>query len=1200
MRRIYPGRELRIKGDTGKIANSRSLVVLGCLCFLVLALVHPVQAQKSSGQINGTVFDQQGAALPDATITVTQIGTGLTREVHSNQDGNFSIPDLPAGLYRLAASHDGFKEAIVGNITVNVSTITRQDVTMEVGAVGEKVEIVASELNIESETGTVGGVVNGEQVRELPLNGRSFVQLTQLQPGVSPANNFDSKNKGLFSGVDFSVNGNTTQSNLFLIDGANNNDTGSNRTILLYPSIEAISEFTMLRNSFSPEYGQASGAVISIVTRGGENKFHGSLFYFGRNDKLNAADYFANRVGGSKDKLRRNDFGGSLGGPILRDKLFFFYSQEWNKEIRGQTRFGSVPTLAERGGDFSTPRFAPNGARCSGSAIGNGRPGEATQIIPQADISPAGLQIVRLFPEPNIASPNDCNNWRESTNSPIDFREENVRIDARVTKNNRLFGRYTQDHWSNPAPILFSAGLWGDDAFPGVESSWQQPSKQAAIKLSSTLGTSAVNEVQFSYSANRINITPDQGGDINEALTTAIPGFFPESIKLNQGERAHPTFWGGIAPFSTNFGPDLWTAAPWKNSLDIFSIRDDFSKVKGNHILKLGFLYDWAAKDEDSLGAAASESPQFWGACCANNSGNYLADILTRGSRFGFNETSTQPVALTRYRNFETYVADTWKVRPNLTLELGARYSYFPEPFDAADKMTSFDLRFYDPARPSSDFCNGIVAVPGTNPCEGIPGQSTPAAGVNRALRENDKNTIAPRFGIAWDPWGNGRTAIRAGAGQFFQRERVSIALGMVANAPFALSIAGERTLDDNGAGTFVISGAPGGAPSRSTNPEALLPNAWQWNLTVDQQLWKDAVLEVGYVGNRALHQLISYDANPVLPQNRLAAAFCNDGGCVNGFRAAPNFGFIAGFERSGSASYHSLQTMFKTRFFGRSQIQAAYTWSHSVGNAALDDSSGGASVNTRVDAFNGRLDYGNTGINRPHIFVLNSVIYLPELKSSNGFVRSALGGWEFATIYTASSGSSITPRIPNGSIRYDTGLLDGDGNPIINNLSGGLAGVGSTQSNERPDRVSGVPCAISSGEPFQLINPAAFTLVGARIGEPGNASRGSCLGPGINNVDMSFYKNFTPGFLRRPFGEGARIQFRLEMFNAFNHTQFRADSLQNNMNINSGGTLIQCGSAPCSPTNNVITDFVRNGGFGQSGTTRGPREIQYALKLIF
>jgi len=312
--------------EAGPVVRSARLLMLALVPCLLLLLAIPSHAQKTSGQITGEVVDPNGAALPNAKVTVTQIGTNLTREVNTNQDGIYSVPDLPIGSYRISVTQGGFKETVVEGVTVNVATTTRQDFMLEVGGVGERVDIVASDVQIQLETGTVGDVVTGEQVRELPLNGRSFVQLTQLQPGVSPANNFDSKNKGLFSGVDFSVNGNTTQSNLFLIDGANNNDTGSNRTVLLYPSIEAISEFTMLRNSFSPEYGQASGAIISIATRGGENKFHGSLFYFGRNDKLNAADFFANRVGGTKDKLRRNDFGGSIGGPIKKDRLFFFYS----------------------------------------------------------------------------------------------------------------------------------------------------------------------------------------------------------------------------------------------------------------------------------------------------------------------------------------------------------------------------------------------------------------------------------------------------------------------------------------------------------------------------------------------------------------------------------------------------------------------------------------------------------------------------------------------------------------------------------------------------------------------------------------------------------------------------------------------------------------------------------------------------------
>ncbi|MEP6924057.1 MAG: carboxypeptidase regulatory-like domain-containing protein, partial [Pyrinomonadaceae bacterium] len=474
----YRSFAFRVAGQARKNLVFKIGAFLAILPCMLLLLTIPVSAQKQSGQITGNVTDPNGAAVSNATVTAIDLGTNAQRTVTTSDDGLYTVPDLSIGIYRVSVAGTGFKESVVGNVTVNVATTTRQDFKLEVGQASEVVTIEADQLQVETQTGAIGEVVNGQQVRELPLNGRSFVQLTQLQPGVAPQNNFDSKNKGLFSGVDFSVNGNSAQSNLFLTDGANNNDTGSNRTILLYPSIEAIAEFKMLRNSYGPEYGQAAGSVISIVTRGGENKVHGSLFYFGRNDALNAREFFAS----AKDKLRRHDFGGSIGGPIIKDRLFFFYSQEFNREIRGQTRTGQVPTQAERNGDFSDP----SRRACNGGLIGNNRPGSTTQIIPQANISPAGKLLVQLYPLPN-ANLGGCNNWSLSANSPIRFREENGRIDYNLTKKNQIFGRYTQDHWSNASPLYFGGGLWGDDPFPGVESSWTQPSRQVAVKLTSTL-----------------------------------------------------------------------------------------------------------------------------------------------------------------------------------------------------------------------------------------------------------------------------------------------------------------------------------------------------------------------------------------------------------------------------------------------------------------------------------------------------------------------------------------------------------------------------------------------------------------------------------------------------------------------------------------------------------------------------------------
>jgi hypothetical protein len=1157
------------------------------LLFLMSLFLFPaaLSAQTgTTGQITGSVTDQGGAVVPGATITITQVATGSKRTVVTSDEGNYSVVNLAIGVYSVVITKTGYKETSVSNVVINVDSTTRQDVAMQTGGVNEVVNITADAVQIETQTGTVGEVVSGEQVRELPLNGRSFVQLTQLQPGVSAANNLDSKSKGLFGGVDFSVNGNSAQSNLFLTDGANNNDTGSNRTILLFPSIEAIAEFKTIRNSYGPEYGQAAGAVISIATRGGSNEFHGSVYYFGRNDALNAAEYFAKTRGGKKDELRRNDYGFALGGPIIKNRLFFFYSQEWNKEIRGQARFGSVPTLLERAGNFSQPRFA-NGVRCSGDPLGGGTPGSVNQIIPQASISPAGLALVKLFPLPNVSSTSSCNNWATSANSPINFREENVRIDYNVTSKNKIFGRYTQDHWSNPNPILVG-NLWGDDAFPTVESSWTQPSRQAAVKLTTQLSSTAINDIQFAYSANRIVVSPGAGGDINAAINTAIPGFYPDSGKVNGINRPHPVFWGGIGPYNYGTGADLWTQTPFHNALDIYTVRDDVSTVFSNHTLKMGFLYDQAGKNEDS--GPNNESVQFWGANGGNNSGNYLADVLTRGSVFGFNETNTQPVGQTRYKNLEFYLGDTWKAKSNLTLELGARYSLIFEPYDKRNLISSFLPELYNASRPATDPCNGLVVPKGTNPCAGIAGASTPAQFSNRSLRENNYKNLAPRLGIAWDVFSNGKTAIRAGFGQFFLRERTSpVFAALTQNAPFAKSIGGNRTLDGPNPIFTGLGAASNGSPKFAFSPGAATPYSLQFNFSVGQQLWKDTVVEIGYVGNRARRQLTHNDLNQVKDSNRRLAPFAADANAVNALRPFSNYGSIYQFERNGRADYNSLQVLFRTRFSKSSQFQAAYTFSKSKADFGLGDSSGSSSSFAVLDRNNRGLDFAESDINRPHIFVANFIYNLPKFKESNAFVRNLAGGWEIASIIQVSSGTSLTPQINATGIQ--------DSNNSGNAFQGGIAGTGTGVANQRPIRVSSEPCTINT-EKGRFINPRAFTLVGYKIGGA-TPVKSTCLGPPTKNVDFSLYKNFTPSWLTESFfGEGARIQFRLEMFNAFNTVQFRGDSLP--LLFYNGN--VSCGTTACSPTNNTITSAGVNGNFGVAGRSRGGREIQYALKLTF
>lgn len=1159
--------------------SARQALVL--MVFLLIA-AFPVFSQKFTGTIQGRVTDPSGAVLPNAQITITNVATGVTRTTTTNSDGDYTVPELEVGTYEVRASSASFKEAVTKNVELHVASTSTVNMQMQVGSATEVVSVEANAVQVTTTSAAVGEIVNGTQVRELPLNGRSFAQLTQLQPGVSAANNFDPKNKGLLAGVDFSVNGNPTTNNLFLVDGANNNDVGSNRTILIYPSVDAISEFKMLRNAYGPEYGQASGGVINIATRSGTNAFHGSALYFGRNDLLNSREYFAARAeasaqangktlpNGGKDKLRRNDYGYTFGGPIVKDKLFFFWSQEWNKEIRGQTRRACVPTAAERSGDFS------QGVSC-GAAVPH-VPGGTAPLLKISNPSPAGLLIAQLYPLPNIVNPVDGKNWVQSVSSNINWRQENFRADYNLTKSNQLMFRYTQDHWENPAPNL--QGFWGDDPFPAVEGSWNQPSKQIVGKITSLLGSSLVNDAAFAYSNNRINIAV--GGTnpgLETQLTAAVPPIFSESLKNKP--IGQPTITGGLGPYGD--AKDLQAIAPWSNNHDIYTARDDLSKILGPHALKVGVFLGWDGKNEDS-GPAGSERPSF-SRIQIGDTGNKLANVLNPTSIFSMGESSTNTRAQLRWRDYEAYAGDTWKMRSRVTLEYGVRYSILAPPFAANDKLARFQPNLYVASRPASDACNGLVIVPGTNPCvqanqtfgtnftSGTPGQS-------RSLMDTNYHAFAPRLGISWDPYGNGNTAIRIGVGQFFQRERVSTQFVQATNAPFALTASNvNRPLDRN-----VAIGTPTTSPSGGRDPRALLPNSWQWNATVEQGFARDTTLSLGYIGNRSVHLSSSFDINQIPVQNRLLGAFC--GGTVScpSLRPFSNFGALTFWSHDGSSIYHSFQTLFRTRY-KRSQIQVAYTWSHSIADYDLTDSNGGGvNASSFTDNSNHRLDRGSSTINRPQIFVANAIFNLPTLNDFNPVLKEVAGGWELGIISTLASGNSITV--------FTNGVTDRNA-PATNGLAS-LSGTG-LNNNQRPNIVPGVNCTTAHND--QIFNPAAFTLTGFQIGSLGNAPRGFCRGPQYTNTDLAIYKNWSVA-------EKLRIQFRLEAFNFLNTPNFRGDQI--NVDFMSGGT-VACGNTACSPggagfgpKNTLISNFTPNSTFGQATGTKGGREIQYGLKFVF
>jgi len=1144
-------------------------LALSALALLMHAT--PAHAQRTTATIRGTITDQTKAVIPGATVTVTNNATGLSHTTTTSGDGIYTVPELPVGQYSIKVELQGFKTATRTDIALNVADDRSLDFTLVPGGLNEVISVQAEATPVKTVGGDVSGVITGQQVRELPLNGRNFLQLATLMPGVSAPDFLNVKDKGLLGGSDLSVSGSGVTSNMWTVDGANNNDVGSNRTILVYPSVDAIEEFKILRNSYSAEFGQASGAQINIVTRGGTNKFTGSGFYFGRSDKLNATNYFLEKADQPKDKLKRNDYGWTLGGPIIKNKLQFFGSQEWNRETRGDVRTAFVPTAAEKSGDFSGPSIPGCTQKTPIDPLtGAAFPGNK---IPSNRLSPGGLAYLQLYPLPNTTPiAGSCNNWVTSLNTPINWRQENVRFDYEMTAASRIMVRYTQDSWTNNAPSNQS-NLWGDDKFPAVDSNWDQPGRSFVASLNQTIGSKAVNTLQFSYSANKITVS--RGGTspgLTTTINSAIPSIFPSSGHEYAGNEGHPVFWG-------NGGYDaLWNEAPFHNNQDLYVFKDDYSLVFGKHLVKAGGLFSTNKKNEDFLGYGSAENSAFWGSgglpAWGSNTGNILADFLLKDMTWGFSEFSGQHQVPQRWQDYEAYVSDSFKMNSRMTLDYGLRYSIFKNPYAANNKIMSFDPAAFNPAL-GNDPCNGMLQPPGTSWCQqaGFKGGATAP---NRSLYPQDYNNVAPRVGFAWDVNGNGKSAIRAGVGQFYLRERLSPGLNVGNNPPFVNNVNGLRVLDSTAQPCDGCYGVTGGTPNAGRAQSAKTPNNWQWNLSYQREIFKHTTWDIGYVGNKGSDLLTTAEINQIAPgdinhngiPDRLEYVITTPAnGALRPYGTAFGDKKITFWEHTGHSMYHSMQTQVISRW-GASQFQASYTLSRLRANTPLDNSSGSlAADETRLDLSNPAADNGLANTDRTHIFNAALVLAGPTMEGQKGARAALMGGWEVGTIVQAASGQAIT---------IYTGGLPG--------LNGGPSGTGYTD-NQRPNMVPGVSCrANDSKNPEQILNPAAVTLVGFQLGTIGNEERGACRGPGMFQTDMAFYKSMHAS-------KKAQVQLRFEIFNIFNNLNFLSQNLNNNMSLS---------SVTLDPSKTTITAYTAGGTFGQATRTRDPRQMQFGLKILF
>ncbi len=1147
--------------------------------------------------------------IAGATVTVINKGTNAKAVAHTSNLGAFTVAQLPVGTYEVDVEQGNFKKYVAQNVQVHTSTDTELNATLTVGDASETVTVEANQVQVQTTSASVGEVIDGTQVRELPLNGENFIGLTQLSPGVSAAQSFDATGKGLQGGVNFSVNGNPYTNNLFLVDGVNNNDVGSNRTILVYPAVDSIAEFKMIRNSYGPEYGQASGAIISITTRSGTNTPHGGFFYSGRNDALDANDWFSNHNGTGKAKLRRSDWGYHIAGPVLKNRLFLWWNQEWDRDLRGGSFATCVPTDAESQGDFSAYGAATTD-QCGASiptiptfAQAAGNP------LKIANPDKGGLLIAQFYPSANVSSNQTVlnangDNWAASLPNKNNWSEWNVRGDYDITNNHRLTIRWTNDSWTNPFPNNPGYdGLWGDSEYPTVGSNWSQPSKSVMAKLSSTIHQTMVNDVEFGYGHNAI-ITSLGGtrSSIVPGLQTAYPPSFPSSIK--QPDEFFGG-WGGLNPYGSYQGEaSIWNIAPYTNHEDLYTVQDNLSKVKGNHVYKTGVFWGSNFKIEN-VGNGQDRPTLPTSVYCDNpagtplgpghpacaNTGNLLANILIPGTgsqpqTFNVTENSIDATANVHWHDFEFYVQDSWKLTRKLTIEYGFRWSFYREPFGTDNKWANWSAANWSASEAKanpSDACNGTIIVPGTTPCQDAQkflaglgvnlALSAGTPGANRALINQQNHDIAPRVGIAYDIFGDGRTALRLGGGQFFQRELVGIDEGMARTAPFVIGATTIRTID-----APASLQNPSVSPNYGKDPRGVTPNAWQWNATLEQQLARNTTVEIGYVGNTGVHLTSMYDLNPIPQQNWAQSVFLS-GSAQNALRPAFNFSQIGGFARGGHASYHSLQTLFRSQL-GPSTFQAAYTWSHSIGNVEEDNSSGSFNQEAITWQGNPSLDKGNTNVNRPSIFVLNEVYFLPKLQNHDQLVQQTVGGWELNSIVSIASGSSLS-IFSNGT--YNGGAVSG------------LIGTGYI-GNNRP-LSTGVGCnSAQNGD--QILNPAAFTLVGYTLGTiPSNlARRGTCYGAPLRDWDAQLAKNWT-------IHERYNIKFQFDFFDLLNHPNFNSGNLEGAgfapTTLYCGGTNL-CGA---SNPNRTVTSTDAVSGFGAASALvngKSNRELQYALHFRF
>lgn len=1096
---------------------------LTCIWLAVVLLpVAPAQV-NSAGSIAGQVNDTTGAVVPNATIIAVQSQTNVQWKTITGDTGNYTFPNLPVGTYTLSAQKEGFSKEQINSVILNVGDELRTNFALKVGAISDTVQVSSNAVNVDTESGNIGDVVSAQSIESLPLVTRNFVELVELVPGVS-SDIGDDVGFASYSSLAISVNGVRNNANLWMVDGVPNQDVYNGNNAII-PDIDALAEFRVDRGNYTAEQGRSSGAVVNAILKSGTNQFHGTAFEFLRNGDLNSNYYFNNRYGIARPDEHRNNFGYTVGGPIKggpfkKDQLFFFWSEEWRRIIEPSSANPTVvPTDKEIAGDFSeyaalnlaeplvTSRLAAN-PLCTGCVVGQPFPGgtvtvdgqsvtEAKDVIPSGLLDAQSLALIKnYYPRAQAISSSGID-FTSAASATTTTREELIRMDYNLNDKWKAFAHYVQDQNHIGSPY----SLFNENVLPYVNSTVEfEPMQSFAVNLTGTLTPDLVNEVQFGIYHDIIRIT--EAPSISRTVGNIdIPYYFPNQI--NADDR--------IPQLSLRHYAGINTTWPFLNGFLYHRWSDNLSWFKGRHNYKFGATVTEEGKNEESAESDNNGYFYFYG----SQTGSDLADMLT-GYSDEYTEAQTLPMQHLRYWDNEAYAQDQWQITHRLSLTYGLRYTDYSPVIDLNNLLDNFVPGLYNPSlAPTVSTADGSLSNIALSQLSGgangiyLPNNGIIVAGVNspygNAIFSAPKLNMAPRAGFSYDLFGNGKTALRGGYGLYYDRT-APYELGDKGNPPFNASVTIRNILIDTLAPASGGSSVPvrSGVGLVALNTKYTNPYNQQYSFGVQREVYRNTVVNLDYVHTQGSHLLYETQLNQTLAADQLAVAenLTGESGsavpiAVDSARPYAGYTGIAQFTPDASASYNALQASVRAQFGKSLTLNANYTFSKVLTDAASDTYS-------PQDSNNLKADRGLATFDRPHMLIVDYVWTLPSF-SANALAKALIGGWQWSSILHVSSGEPIGATL---GIYGNSGVID---------------------STQRPNLVAGRNAQDGKGV-TDWLNPNAFAT--PALGTFGNAPVVVGRLPRGTQMNSSISKDF-------PIYEKVNALFKLESTNIFNHPIF-------------------------------------------------------------